>query len=138
MIKIQKGEYVFSVDVEKTREYYKTHSICDCAYCQNFYAQVKNRLPKLDEFLSEFGVDISRPDEINSLEMDNYIDYFTADYTVCGNVESMGEHKIDIHDNLFFGIDITNGYLTPNEQAGEYFTISVTQIKLPWASDAVK
>lgn len=138
MIKIQKGEYVFSVDVEKTREYYKTHTICDCAYCRNYCAQIKNKLPKLDKFLSEFGVDISRPDEIMSLEMDNYIDYITADYTVCGNVESMGKHEIDIHDDLFFSIDITNGYHSPNGQTGEYFTISVTQLQLPWASDAVK
>ena len=58
MTKIEKDEYVFSVDVEKTQEYYRTHSICDCAYCRNYYAQIKNKLPKLNDFLSEFGVDI--------------------------------------------------------------------------------
>lgn len=135
MTRIQKDEYVFSVDVEKTQEHYKTHSICNCGHCRNYYAQIKNKLPKLDNFLSEFGVDISKPDEIMSYEMDNYIDYVTVDYTVCGNIKSMGEYEIDIYDNLFLSIIITNGYSSPDEQTGEYFTISVMQIELPWVLD---
>ena len=131
MTKIQKDEYVFSVDVEKTQEYYKTHSICDCVCCRNYYAQIKNILPKLNDFLSEFGVDISRPDEIMSFEIDDEIDY-SVDYTVCGNVQSMGQYEIDIYDDLFLSIVITDGFSSPNEQTGEYFTISIMDIRLPW------
>jgi len=69
MTTIQKDEYVFSVDVEKTKEYYKTHTLCDCVCCRNYYAQIKDKLPKLNAFLSEFGVDISKPDEAMSAEM---------------------------------------------------------------------
>ena len=47
MTTIQKNEYVFSVDVEKTQEYYKTHSICDCVCCRNYYAQIKNKLRQI-------------------------------------------------------------------------------------------
>lgn len=47
----------------------------------------------------------------------------------------MGECEIDIYDNLFLSIVIKNGFASPNEQTGEYFTISVTQIKLPWVLD---
>lgn len=132
---IQKDEYVFSVDIEKTQEYYKTHSICECVCCRNYYAQIKNKLPKLNAFLSEFGVDISKPDEIMSIEMNNYIDYINVDYTVCGNIKSMVKHEIDIHDDLFLSIVITNGYASPNEQTEDYFTISVMQIELPWVLD---
>lgn len=64
MTTIQKDEYVFSVEVEKTQEYYKTHSVCDCVCCRNYCVQIKNKFPKLNAFLSEFGVDISKPDEI--------------------------------------------------------------------------
>lgn len=135
MTKIQKDEYVFSVDIEKTQEYYKTHSICNCVCCHNYYAQVKKRLPKLNDFLSEFGVDITKPDEIMSVEMDHYIDYVNVDYTVCGKIQSMGEYEIDLYDNLFLSIIITNGFASPNEQSGEYFTISVMQIQLPWVLD---
>lgn len=132
MTRIQKDEYIFSVDIEKTKEYYKTHSICDCACCRNYYTQIKNKFPKLNVFLSEFGIDISKPDEIASIEMDDYIDYLNVDYTVCGTIESMGKYEIDIYDDLFLSIVITNGFASPNEQTGEYFTISVMQICLPW------
>lgn len=46
MTTIKIDEYTFFVDVEKTREYYKTHSLCDCASCRNFYAQARGKLPK--------------------------------------------------------------------------------------------
>ncbi|MCH5299349.1 MAG: hypothetical protein J1E96_06265 [Ruminococcus sp.] len=132
MTTIQKYDYIFSVDIEKTKEYYKTHSLCECEYCRNYYAQIKGKFPKLDTFLSEFGIDVSRPDEICSVEMDNHIDYFNVDYTVCGKIIEMGEFEIDIYDNLFLSVIITNEFASPNEQTGEYFTISVMQIKLPW------
>ena len=135
MTTIQKDEYVFSVDVEKTKEYYKTHTLCDCVCCRNYYAQIKDKLPKLNAFLSEFGVDISKPDEAMSAEMDDYIDYIQVDYTVCGSIGSMSEYELDIYDDLFLSIVITNGFVSPNEQTGEYFTISVMQIELPWVLD---
>ena len=44
MTTIKIDEYTFSVDVEKTREYYETHFLCDCASCRNFYAQAREKL----------------------------------------------------------------------------------------------
>ena len=70
-----------------------------------------------------------------SVEMDNYIDYIHVDYTVCRKVKAMGEYEIDIYDDLFLSVVITNGFASPNEQNGEYFTISVMQITLPWVLD---
>lgn len=46
MTTIKIDEYTFFVDVEKTREYYETHSLCDCASCRNFYAQARGKLPE--------------------------------------------------------------------------------------------
>lgn len=135
MATIKKNEYVFSVDTEQTEKYYETHSLCDCVCCRNYYAQIKSKLPKLNDFLSEFGVDISKPDEIMSVEMDNYIDYINVDYTVCGSIESMGQYEIDLYDNLFLSIVIADGFASPNEQTGKYFTISVMNIELPWVLD---
>ncbi len=34
---IKKDEYVFNTHIEKTQKYYETHSVCDCAYCRNYY-----------------------------------------------------------------------------------------------------
>ena len=135
MTTIKKDEYIFSVDIEKTKKYYKTHSLCDCDICRNYYTQIKAKFPKLNDFLNEFGVDISRPDEIMSIEIDNKAEYINVDYTVCGNIKQMGEYEIDIHDNSFLSIVVKNGYSSPNEQTGEYFTISVNQIDLPWILD---
>ena len=70
MTTIQKNGYVFLVDREKTQQYYRTHTLCDCVYCRNYYAQVRQQFPRLDAFLSEFGVDIARPDEIMSVELE--------------------------------------------------------------------
>ena len=118
-----------------TKGYYKTHSLCNCECCLNFYAQIEEKFPKLADFLGEFGIDISRPDEICSVEMDNYIDYINVDYTVCGNIETMGKFEIDIEDNLFLSIVIADGFVSPNEQTEAYFTISIMSIELPWVLD---
>ena len=135
MVLIEKNNYKFSVDIEKTNEYYNTHSLCDCVCCRNYYKQIANELPKLKEFLADFGVDISKPDEIMSIENEGFIDYLNVDYTVCGNVINMSEYEIDIYDNLFLNIIVTEGFASPNEQTGEYFTLSVTNIRLPWVLD---
>ena len=132
MTTIKIDEYTFFVDVEKTREYYKTHCLCDCASCRNFYAQARGKLPKLDAFLEQFGADISRPDEPWGVEADNGVNYITTDYTVCGRVEKMGKYEIDLHDEQFLSVVVTDGFTSPNEQTGEYFTLSVDNISLPW------
>lgn len=132
---IEKDDWKFSVDVEKTKEYYKTHSLCECAYCRNFYSQIDEKLPKLKEFLEEFGVDISKPDEISSFTYENEIDYSTVYYTVCGEIVESSKYEIDIYENLFLSIVVNDEFAPPNEQTGQYFTFSVFQIRLPWVLD---
>ncbi|MDO5123046.1 MAG: hypothetical protein Q4D44_00085 [Eubacteriales bacterium] len=136
MTKIQRDEYVFEVDIEKTIEYYKTHSLCECDYCENFYAQIAGKFPTLESFLSDLGVDIAKPDECMSVELHDTIQYIGIDYTVCGKVTTMGQYEIDIHDNLFFNIVITDGFSSPNEQTDDYFTVSIANaFELPWVLD---
>lgn len=132
---IEIDDWKFSVDIEKTKEYYKTHSLCECAYCRNFYSQIDEKLPKLKEFLEEFGVDISKPDEISSFTYENEIDYSTVYYTVCGEIIEDSKYEIDIYDNLFLSIVVHDDTAPPNEQTGQYFTFSVFQIRLPWVLD---
>ena len=69
------------------------------------------------------------------VEIDNTIQYISVDYTVCGKVSTMGEYEIDIQDDQFFSLVITDGFASPNEQKTEYFTISVCNIELPWVLD---
>lgn len=132
---IEKDEWKFSVDVEKTKEYYKINTLCECSYCHNFYAQIEEKLPKLKEFLSEFGVDISKPDEISSCTYEDDIDYYAVYYSVCGEITKDSEYEIDIYDNLFLSIFVSDGCEVPNNQTGKCFTFSVMQIRLPWVLD---
>lgn len=116
--------------------YYKTHSLCECDCCKNFYAQINNKFPKLESFLSDFGVDIAKPDECISIELDDTIQYIGIDYTVCGKVVTREEYEIDLKDDQFFNLVITEGFASPNEQAGDYFTISIANVfELPWVLD---
>ena len=130
---VQKQDCIMDVDVEKTIEYYRDHSLCDCPACQNFYAQAATALPKLNEFLSELGVDISRPDETGWDDIsDGVVDYFFVAYTVGGKILEYDKYEIDIWDgDLFLNIVIGNNGV-PNKKTGEYFTIWVYGIKLPW------
>jgi hypothetical protein len=135
MITIQKQEYQFEVDVEKTKEYYQVHALCECDACKNFYAQIQGQFPVLEEFLTEFGVDVAKPDEAMSVDSEQSFDYIQVDYTVCGKIIAMGEYEIDLQDKQLLNIVVTDGFASPNEQTGEYFTLSVYNINLPWVLD---
>lgn len=132
---IQKHDCKMDVEVDKTIEYYREHSLCDCPACRNFYVQAASALPKLNAFLSELGVDVSRPDESASDASDYTVDYYFVAYTVSGKVLEYDKYEIDLQDGeLFLNIVIDDNYI-PNEQKGEYFVISVYGIKLPWVLD---
>ena len=130
---IKKEDYIMDVDIEQTKEYYKSHSLCDCSSCRNYYTQVKNRFPLLDEFLLELGVNIECPDELGCVESDNKIQYLFAAYTVCGKILEFDKYEIDLFENSgVISITINNGYI-PNEQKTDHFVVTVYNIVLPWA-----
>lgn len=128
---MQKDNFVFCVDIQKTKEYYLSNPLCDCPGCRNLHAQIETLSPQLTQFLSEFGIDICHPDEAANIEMEGYIDYLFVGYTI-----TEGVYKTDI-DNLH--IEISKGDTPydwfPNEQKGPHFFISVTGISLPWVLD---
>ena len=69
MITIQRADDVFSVDTEQTQRYDEAHSLCDCGYCRNYYAQIKGKLPEIRRFFKgvrgrygKAGRDIQRRD----------------------------------------------------------------------------
>ena len=136
MERIEKDNFVFCVDIEKTKAYYRSNSLCACPGCRNLYAQIKTLSDELTVFLAEFGVDICRPDESADMEMKDYIDYLFVGYTVTGRMESAGVYETDIAD---FHIKISRGDTPhdwfPNEQKEPCFFIAVTGITLPWVLD---
>ena len=54
---IEKDDWEFSVDIEKTKEYYRTYSdLCDCDPCRNFYKTIQGYSTELTAFLGQFGI----------------------------------------------------------------------------------
>ncbi len=138
MTKIETDGYVFLVDIENTVKYYSENGLCECPNCRNLYPQIKDAFPLLDEFLTEFGVDIEKPDNIESYDSDDEksIDYTSTDYTVCGKIEVMGEYEIDIKDSQFLSVTVIDGFASPNfHKDDDYFTLCVNFFKLPWVLD---
>ena len=132
---IQKQDYKMDVDIEQTELYYESHSLCDCQSCRNYYAQVRDRFVVLDNFLSEFGVAIDRPDEIGWIEAENKVEYLFVSYTVCGRILEYGEYEMSLNDAELVLNIVIGGSDIPNEQKGEYFVITVYNIVLPWVLD---
>lgn len=122
-------------DTEKTRRYYQTHFLCDCGHCRNYYPQVRGRYPKLAKFLKELGADIARPDEIMTGLCADGIVHYDACYTVCSTAKAepgtLGMREGDVHLEL----TVQDGFFCPNEQEGDYFSIMVWGIQLPWVLD---
>ncbi len=137
----------FYVNIDATMEYYKTHSICDCVGCKNFYIQISDKYPKLKMFLEKFGVDITRPDEILSIDFENDIDYYEVYYTVNGTIigkvrpednDYVSHYREDIKFEIEDGTPIkvfADYSFIPNEQKEDYFTLIVTGIDLPYILD---
>ena len=131
---IEKEDYVFDVDIDKTREYYATRTLCDCNECQNFYRQAESTFPKLKDYLSHFGIDISRPDEICSTYHWGEDRYFAVSYTAVGECVKCGEYEIDIEDGgTVISLVINKDPVFPHEQEeGRCFEIVLYNVRLPW------
>ena len=130
---VETGGYVLDVDVEVTREYYRTLSLCECSGCRNFYAQAEERLPALTRFLSDMGVDINRPDELADYAADKERHYSCLAYTVVGTIARHGKKKIKLNDNSCdLKITIDNSYIPNEHKTDNYFTVTVYGVHLPW------
>ncbi len=126
----------FDLNIEKTKEYYKTHSLCDCVGCRNFHIQAKEKYPLLNNFFEKFGVDISKPDEIAWADIiDGNLDYITVWYTVNGKILELSGYEIDINDSTFVNVVLDTNYVPNSQETEDYFVISVYGIWLPYILD---
>ncbi len=126
---ICKEDYRFEVDKHATALHYTDNALCDCACCRNFYRQAEKEFPKLASFLAEFGVDISRPDEIGWSD-EGLIQYVFVSYSVCGNILAFDQYEIDIEDSSFLSI-----VADPKTLDDEHFILTVYNISLPFVLD---
>lgn len=130
---IEKNGYKLEVDLEATKNYYKSNEVCDCLACQNFSAQAAEKFPKLADFLDAFGVNILRPDSVGWIETDNEVEYIDITYTVCGEILAGDGLEVDIYDSLFLSVFVDDEYVPNNHKEGEkWFSLTVFNVKLPW------
>ena len=131
MKEIKIDELVFLVDIEKTKRYYRSNHLCECENCQLLHREIKENYPELEKVLSLFGIDISKPDEAGSIDLEGEIQYSFVGFTVCGNILKKGDKEISIHDKDLLELAFEPGFQFPNEQKGDYFSITVYGVRLP-------
>ena len=131
MDRIETGGGVFSVDRERTRRYYTANEVCDCTYCQLFQRRVRAAYPELAAYLERFGVELDRPDETGPIELEDRILYFFAGYTVCGSILQPPAEETVTAGGKPLRIEFEEGFQFPNNQEGEYFSITVCDLALP-------
>ena len=137
---IEKDGYKCLADIKKTKEYYRKQQLCECPGFRNYYAQAKEKFPLFDAFLKEFGIDITRPDEIFWYDNDNKVYYTLVGFTVCGKKLNDEDNEFIIEDKLKVKCVVSNGEdrfgNIPNSQTGDYFQIAdVEEFSLPWVLD---
>ncbi len=87
-----------NIDIEKTQKYYShllPESLCDCAYCRNYYAQIKSAYPEISDYLANWGIDIEKPYETSPLEPENgNLVYCVCQYIAFGTCADSYTYKI--------------------------------------------
>lgn len=83
---------MMDVNLNRNFEYYQSDKSlpCDCAGCRNFFVQIKEKFPEINEYLLSLNVDICRPLELiwDEIDNDNKIEYWDCQYVVFGNCEN--------------------------------------------------
>ena len=92
MTTIQKADYVFSVDIEKTKNIMRSIRFATAHIAAIFTHKQKINSQNYSFHLRVGLGYMPKPDETLSVETDNAIDYISIDYTVCGSIASTGHN----------------------------------------------
>ena len=93
-MELQFEGFSFDADLERTRAYYQSNTLCTCACCRHYQESVQQRYPKLAELLERFGVDPVRPDETEPYELEGEIEFAAVHYTVSGSILTGGGEEM--------------------------------------------
>jgi len=123
-----------NMNIDKTAEYYHNQadeSLCRCAYCRNYYREIRQGHPQLADYLGRIGIDIEKPFEVISGEpWDGYIEYLGAQYIVFGDPAGFQGKEVN-------GVEINVAESHPVTDINEqHFVIEVSPIRLKWTSPA--
>ena len=121
--------FIMKVNIEQNKRYYSSvQSLpCDCNYCKNYYLQIKTTYPNVCSYLESMGIDVLRPLELSSLEVNenNILEYCVCQYVVFGSYEENFHHKIG-------DVEFCIGTSYPNTGVNkEHFVLDFYTIFLP-------
>lgn len=133
---IEKNGWKFIFDKNKTSKYYENYSdLCQCESCKNFYKNVKFISDDIRSFIEQFGIDINKPIEQQSIIADKTkkIVENTVYYAVIGEAIALNYSNIPIGQSI---VQIIPKEISPNTDIPQpYFVFSVSDIWLPWTVD---
>lgn len=120
------------VNISGTRQYYHSmadSTLCSCAYCRSYRAQVRRAYPQAAAYLESLGADIEKPFETSPLEPDEegMLEYCCCQYIVLGCCEPEYRHKIGDVEFTFSESYPSTGV----EQA--HFVLDMAPIRLKYA-----
>ena len=131
LTEISLGNIKCKVNIEKTQKYYRHNTVCGCDACKLFSEKAAELFPELARFLSQFGADITSPDETCPVDMEGYILYTMAGYTICGKAGCNAPQELEPEEIRPYKVHICNGFSFPNSQDGEYFSIEISMPEIP-------
>ncbi|MCM1440316.1 MAG: hypothetical protein NC131_14100 [Roseburia sp.] len=104
------------INAAKNAKFYDSYIPCDCMNCQNFYAQIKSTCKELSDFFLQNNIDIEKPYELVSIELNNETEYISCQYLVFG--ECSDDYNIKIGNIVvkkeIDGHPSTDSYEQPN------------------------
>ena len=132
MITFEKYNMTLDVDVEKTKAYYQNRPQLENIEIKNFEKQAKEAAPLLNDFLTELGVDITKPDELCYCWKDEKgILHYNVAYTVTGRIIRAIQYEAILQDKSALHLVLETEYV-PNKQTEPYFAFTIYNIEMPW------
>lgn len=119
------------VNIAKTKEYYQSirqEDLCSCAYCKNYYLQVKAAYPDVSNYLCSLGADIEKPLETSPLEPDESgtLEYCACQYVVLGICPDGFRHNIG-------DVEVRISASHPRIHVRDaHFVLEFFPVRLPW------
>lgn len=92
------GESLMDINIQNNIDYYKSEESnpCDCGICKIYYKKIKEKYPKIAEYLESLSVDVLKPFELSWVDLENgEIEYILCQYIVFGRCEEDFIKKID-------------------------------------------
>lgn len=116
------------INLEMTKQLYNNFPkdwICQCENCKLFYSNVKDSFVELANWLKQYNIEIDKPFELSSIELDDgTIEYLEAQYVVIGTCED--DFSVCVGD-----IEISPTHIHPSTNINEkHFVLGASSIFL--------